>query len=634
MIAALQRGLRWLFMHAEALFNAAFGERANPLYHLGSILFFLFWLVAGSGLYLYAFFDTGVPEAWQSVERITHAQWYLGGILRSIHRYGSDGLVLVMVVHLLRHFAFDRLRGFRWFAWVTGVALIGFVYVSGINGYMLPWDRLAQFTIVGSFQWLDWLPGFGGTLSRNFIYPESVDDRFFSLLSFIHIGAPLLTLLLMWVHIQRVPKAATQPPRAIALGLCVTLLVLSLLRPAVSQGGVANLATSVTSVALDWFYLGLFPLLDHWSAGEVWLLAGVLTLLLVLLPWLPPRRRSATRHEVEFHPGAHRIAARAGETLLEAGLRAGLALPYECRNGACGVCVCRVLHGRVDRGPFQPGAPGVAMHRQDQALMCCTSALEDLVVEVDVPSLDAGGGPEVRSLDARIERLTLVGPDVMQVLLSLPAGTRMPFTAGQYLNIVLENGERRAFSFANPPQQETPIELHVRRVEGGLFTPRVFDGLKPGDILRIEGPYGRFTLRPGARPILLVAGATGFAPIRSIVEDAFARGIDRPMWLYWGVRETADLYARAEAERWQREHPGFRFVPVLSDAAADPTWEGRTGPVHRALLEDFPDLAGYELYVCGSVQMVTSAVPDFLAHGLSGQACFSDAFQPAAGPSG
>ncbi len=632
MIAALQRALRWAFMHGEALFNAAFGERINPLYHLGAIIFFLFWLAAGSGLYLYVFFDTGVPEAYQSVEQLTHGQWYLGGILGSTHRYASDGIVLVMAVHLVRHFAFDRLRGFRWFAWVTGVGLIGFVYVSGINGYMLPWDRLAQFTIVGSFEWLDRLPGFGGALSRNFIYPESVDDRFFSLLSFVHIGAPLLTLLLMWVHIQRVPKASTQPPRPVALALVASLVVLALLKPALSQGGVADLATDVAQVGIDWFYLVLFPLFDRWSAGQVWLLLVVAMLVLVALPWLPPRRSSGAGWQVEMHPGAHRVDARPGETLLEAGLRAGLALPYGCRNGACGVCVCRVLHGRVDPGHFQPGALGASMHARGEALMCCASALEDVAIEVDVPSLVPGDAPEVRSLDARVERLTRLAPDVMQVLLSLPAGARMPFAAGQYLNIVLEDGQRRAFSFANPPQQETPIELHVRRVEGGLFTPRVFDGLKPGDILHIEGPHGRFTLRPGERPILFVAGATGFAPIRSIVEDAFARGIDRPMWLYWGGRGPADLYARAEAERWQREHAGFHFVPVLSEAGMDGSWHGRTGPVHRALLEDFPDLAGHELYVCGSVQMVTSAVPDFLAHGLSEQACFSDAFQPAAAP--
>src|SRR5690606_23891099 len=189
--------------------------RINPFYQLGAIAFFLFWLVSASGLYLYIFFDTSVTGAYTSVEALTHGQWYAGGVLRSAHRYASDALVLVMFIHMLRHFAFDHLRGYRWFAWVTGVGLIWFMYICGINGYMLPWDRLAQFVTVASFEWLDWLPGMGGSLVRNFMYPDSVDDRFFSLLAFVHIGAPLLTLLLMWVHIQRVPKASTTPPRAI-----------------------------------------------------------------------------------------------------------------------------------------------------------------------------------------------------------------------------------------------------------------------------------------------------------------------------------------------------------------------------------------------------------------------------------
>ena len=253
MIAAIQAGLRWLFMHVEALFNARFRRPPESVLPPGSIAFYLFWIVAFSGLYLYAFFDTGVAQAYASVNAITHGQWYFGGILRSVHRYASDAMVVIMLVHLVRHFAFDRMRGFRAFSWLTGVGLIWLVYVSGINGYMLPWDRLAQFVIIASFEWLDWLPSFGGALIRNFIYPSSVNDRLFSLLSFIHIGAPLLVLLLMWVHVQRVPKASTQPPRPIALGVLAMLLVLSLLLPVTSQGGAADLSTEVTSVALDWF---------------------------------------------------------------------------------------------------------------------------------------------------------------------------------------------------------------------------------------------------------------------------------------------------------------------------------------------------------------------------------------------
>lgn len=626
MIKATQRLLRWSFMRTEALSNRAFGDRINPFYHLGAIAFFLFWLVCASGLYLYIFFDTSVTGAYASVEALTHDQWYLGGILRSLHRYGSDALVLVMLIHLLRHFAFDHLRGYRWFAWVSGVGLIWFVYICGINGYMLPWDRLAQFVTVASFEWLDWLPGMGGSLVRNFMYPDSVDDRFFSLLAFVHIGAPLLTLLLMWVHIQRVPKASTTPPRAIGIGLGVTLLTLSVLQPALSQGGPADLGSAVAEIGLDWFYLGLLPLIYRMPVWQVWSLAAAVTLLLVALPWLPPRRRD-TRGDIrlELHPGRHGVAARPGETLLDAGLRAGLVLPYECRNGGCGVCVCTVLQGRIDHGAYQPAVLNEAMRARGKALMCCATALEDVAIEVDVHSLEPGLATPVLSLDARVDSLHLLSDDVMLVRLSLPTGVRLDFIAGQYLNIVLEDGQRRAFSFANPPHRGAPIELHIRLVPDGLFTPRVFHSMKVGDILRIEGPFGRFSLSESEKPILLIATTVGFAPIKSIVEDAFHRGIRRPMQLYWGARHRRDLYLLELAASWAREHANFRLEPVLS-GDLDGNWSGRTGRASTAILEDHPDLSGFEVYACGSVQMVEDVVPAFLARGLDEDACFSDAF--------
>ena len=273
------------------------------------------------------------------------------------------------------------------------------------------------------------------------------------------------------------------------------------------------------------------------------------------------------------------------------------------------------------------------MRERGQALLCCATALEDVVISIDVVSLDPAVAFTVRSADARIERIERLSDDVIRLMLSLPSGTEMPFIAGQYLNIVLEDGQRRAFSFANPPQESgTPeqpsIELHVRLVPGGRFTTRVFTELQVGDVLRIEGPFGRFVLREGEQPILMIAGATGFAPIKSIVEDAFARGIERPMKLYWGVRRRSDLYQMELAERWAREHANFSFVPVLSDEPEGGGWHGRRGLVHAALLEDHPDLRGSEVYVCGSVNMVDVAVPDFIAHGLGEDACFSDAFLP------
>ena len=630
MIKKLQALLQWMFMRVEALFNAAFGDRLNPLYHLGAITFLLFWVVCGSGLYLYAFFETGVADAYSSVEALTHRQWFVGGVLRSVHRYASDAFVLTMLLHLLRHFAFDRFRGFRWFSWVSGVALVWGVYVSGINGYMLPWDRLAQFVIVASFEWIDWLPSFGGTLMRNFIYPHSVNDRFFSLLAFMHIGIPLIVLLLMFIHVQRVPKAKTQPPRAIAASLMLTLLVLALARPALSQGGAADLSVTVTELQFDWFLLALIPLFYLLPLGQVWALVAAGTALLAALPWLPPKfGRSRTREfHLTIHPETQPITLRSGETLLEAGLRQGLALPYECRNGGCGVCRCTVLHGSVEHGLYQRSALSDAQRAQGQALMCCATALCDLEIEV------AGAARALTSLDvhvARVERIEHVSPELVRLTLTLPGGASIPFRAGQYINIVLDDGQRRAFSFANPPQVQDHIELHVRRIPGGRFTGHVFTQMKVGDALRFEGPLGDFTLRDSVHPILFVAGATGFAPIKSIVEDAFARGLVRPMWLYWGVRKRADLYAFELADQWQREHAHFHFIPVLSEPDSAPAWRGRTGLVHVAMLHDFPDLREHEVYVCGSVKMVEAAVPAFLAHGLGEGLCFTDAFLPSAG---
>ena len=189
-------------MRVEALFNLAFGERLNPLYYLGALSTWMLWIVVASGLYLYVFFDTGINEAYASVERLTNGQRYLGGILRSLHRYASDGMVLTMLLHLTRHFVFDRYRGFRWFSWLSGVMLLWMVYVAGINGYMLPADRLAQFVTIASAEWLDWLPVFQGLLVRNFIFAENFSDRLFSLLSFIHIGVPLAVIALLWIPVQ------------------------------------------------------------------------------------------------------------------------------------------------------------------------------------------------------------------------------------------------------------------------------------------------------------------------------------------------------------------------------------------------------------------------------------------------
>jgi NAD(P)H-flavin reductase/quinol-cytochrome oxidoreductase complex cytochrome b subunit len=636
--SAIQSALRAAFMGAEGVFNRAFGDRLNPLYHLGAISFFLFWVVGATGLVLYAFFDTSVSGAYRSVEAITHGGFGLGSVMRTVHRYASDAMVLTMLVHLLRYFAFDRLRGFRWFSWATGVLLLWLVYLAGANGYMLPWDRLAQFVTQATFEWLDWLPGFGGTLIRNFISNEHVSDRLFSLLVFIHIGVPLVTLLVMWIHVQRVPKASTNPPRPIIAALLAMLLVLSVVAPVASQGP-ADLAKVPAALSFDWFLLPVLTLLYAWPLAWVWALVAGATVLLLAMPWLPPKPADSRRLQITLHPGPARVPARAGETILEAGLRAGLALPFDCRAGGCGLCACTVLNGRVDPGPYQEAALTPAMRARGQALMCCAVPLEDIELEVEgVTSLALVDAAPLRRWSGTVSAMERLGPDLMRLFITLPEGQRVAFTAGQYINILLEDGAKRAFSFANaPPDPNQPfntapdrIELHVRLIPGGRFTTHVFERMKVGDAIEFEGPLGRFALNDSERPILFLAGATGFAPVKSILEDAFRRGVRRPMELYWGVRTRSDLYLQDEVARWQREHANFRYVPVLSHADGDATWTGRRGLVHEALLADHPELAGYEVYACGSTRMVEAAVPEFLAHGLGEQFCFSDAFVPSA----
>jgi CDP-4-dehydro-6-deoxyglucose reductase len=617
---------QWAFLRVEGLFNLAFGDRLNPLYYLGPLSYLMFWIVVASGLYLYIFFETGVNEAYDSVENLTHAQWYFGGIMRSLHRYASDAMVLTMLLHLMRHFTFDRYRSFHWFSWVSGVVLLWLVYAAGINGYMLPWDRLAQFAAVATAEWLDVLPLFKGALIRNFIYSEGVSDRLFSLLSFIHIGLPLATLALLWVHTHRVPSAKTTPAWQITATVTVALIVLSLVKPAVSQEH-ADLAAALTTIGYDWFYLPVYALLYRWTPGEVWLLVGGATALLFLLPWLPPKlTRKGMLFHVLVHPDNRIVAAREGETVLDAVLRDGIAMPFDCRNGGCGVCKGTVTYGTVDHGAHQPSALTEQEKRVGKALFCCATPVSD--IEIEYVPVGTPGGIPVRVYAARVHKMARLADDVMQLFLKVEGDERLHYYAGQYINIILEDGAKRSFSFATAPQDSEVIELQIRWIKDGRFTTRLFTEMKEGDSVRFEGPLGSFFLREdSAKPIIFVAGSTGFAPVKSMVEYAFRTGMKRQMVLYWGTRSRRDMYLAELPEKWAREHPNFRFVPVLSEPRPEDDWPGRTGLVHETILQDYPDLSAYQLYACGSAAMVAAAHPAFMAHGLSQDDCFSDAFK-------
>ena len=520
-----------------------------------------------------------------------------------------------MLLHMARHWAFDRYRGFRWFSWVSGMVLLWLVYVAGINGYMLPWDRLAKFTVIATAEWFDWLPVFNGTLVRNFIFEENVNDRLFSLLSFIHIGVPLAVLAILWVHTQRVPQARTSPPLPIMLTLTAALIFLSALKP-------ASQTQESSDLGFDWFYLPVLALLYRWTPGEVWLLVGAGSALLFLLPWLPPKKRGVERYML-VRPDNRIIAVRQGETLLDAGLREGIALPFDCRNGGCGECKATLRSGSVDFGAYQPGVLTSEERAAGKILPCVCTPRED--VELEYVPATAPGAAAQRPWSATVESLQRLSPDVMQVILKLDGGERIAFYAGQYINILLDDGAKRSFSFATAPlvAMRDRIELHIRRIPGGRYTTHVFERMRPGDRVRFEGPLGSFFLREDSeKPMIFVAGSTGFAPVKSMLEYAFSRGVKRRMLLYWGVRRPADLYLRELPERWAREHANFSFVPVISHPAPEDRWTAHR-PRARGDPRRLPDLGGYQVYACGSAAMVEAAHPAFKAQGLGPDDCFS-----------
>jgi len=316
-------------------------------------------------------------------------------------------------------------------------------------------------------------------------------------------------------------------------------------------------------------------------------------------------------HKVTVQPSGQQFEAAEGESILTAALRQNIMLPYGCRDGACGSCKGKILEGAVDYGRYQKRSLTDEEKAHGKALFCQARPLGDLVIEAR--TLRGAGEIQVKTLPCRVQKMERVTDDVMVLHFKLPANERLQFLAGQYLEFLLKDGSRRSFSMANAPHADEMIQLHVRQVAGGSFTEHVFNKMKERDILRFEGPLGSFVLREeSAKPIVFVASGTGFAPIKSILETAFHKGVTRPMVLYWGGRRPKDLYLNSLAETWAREHASqFKYVPVISEALPEDAWKGRTGFVHRAVMEDFPDLSGHQVYACGVPIMVESAQKDF-----------------------
>ncbi len=329
-------------------------------------------------------------------------------------------------------------------------------------------------------------------------------------------------------------------------------------------------------------------------------------------------------HQVTIQPSGHQFTVQNGETVLEAALRDNFALPYGCRNGACGACKGKILEGSVDYGDHQEGTLTDADKAKGLALFCTAQPLSDLVIEAK--EISAAKDIPVKTLPCRVERMESLAPDVMALWLKLPSNERLQFLPGQYLDFLLKDGQKRSFSLANTPEEDHLLELHIRHVPGGFFTDQVFGAMKVKDILRINGPLGSFFLRESDKPAIFLAGGTGFAPIKSILSHAFHHKLERQMILYWGAKARVDLYQAALPDAWAREHDHFSFIPVLSEPGPEDHWAGRTGYVHQAILADFPDLSGYEVYACGAPPMIDAARRDFMAQGLPEDAFFADAF--------
>jgi len=330
-------------------------------------------------------------------------------------------------------------------------------------------------------------------------------------------------------------------------------------------------------------------------------------------------------YRVRIQPSGHEFSVDEGESVLDAAMRHGYALPYGCRNGTCAACAGQLLSGSVDYATGAPPALTTPAAEAGQAILCQAVPTSDC--EIEVREIDEARDIVVRTLPVRIAAIEPLGHDVTRLRLKLPAAERLQFLAGQYIDLLLKDGRRRSFSLANAPHDDEALELHVRRIPGGRFSDQLLSDMKPKAVLRFEGPLGSFFLREDSdRPIVLMAGGTGFAPIKSIIEHALAVGIKRPMHLFWGVRARRDLYLGELAERWAAEHDHLRFTPVLSEPAEDDQWEGQRGFVHDAVVHAYPDLSGHQVYMSGPPPMIDAARTAFRAAGLPRDELFFDSF--------
>ncbi len=337
-------------------------------------------------------------------------------------------------------------------------------------------------------------------------------------------------------------------------------------------------------------------------------------------------------YQVQLKTSGKTFSVEADETVLEAALRQGINLPYGCKNGACGSCKGKCIEGKIRHGDHSQSALSAADETAGSTLLCCAHPQTDLLIEVR--EVQGGGDIPVRKVPCRINTIQFPSDDVAILQLQLPASERFQFLAGQYLEFLLKDNKRRAYSIASAPHEQGPLELHIRHLPGGLFTDPLFgqasDGkqIKEKDILRFEGPLGSFFLREDSKkPIIFLASGTGFAPIKSMLMHIQEKKIKREIHFYWGGRRPKDLYMDNLCQEFMHTIPGFHYTPVISDALAEDAWQGRTGFVHRAVMNDFPDLSQHQVYACGAPIVIQSARTDFVKDcQLPEEEFFADSF--------
>ena len=330
--------------------------------------------------------------------------------------------------------------------------------------------------------------------------------------------------------------------------------------------------------------------------------------------------------QISIQPSGRTFAVEPGEAMLSAGIRQGIGLPYGCKDGACGSCKCRKLEGTVVHGTHQSKALSDQEEANGFVLTCCGFPHSDVVLESR--QVTEAGAFAIRKMPSRVMALERMSHDVMAIKLQLPANDSFAYHAGQYVEFILRDGARRSYSMANAPHNGPAVELHIRHMPGGKFTDHVFGVMKEKEIQRIEGPFGSFYLRENSdKPMVLLASGTGFAPIKALLEHMQFQGITRATTLYWGGRRPEDLYMDAWVQARLLDMPNLTYVPVISNATPEDAWTGRTGFVHRAVLEDLPDLSGYQVYACGAPIVIDAARKDYseLA-GLPEEEFYADSF--------